>query len=171
MSGIESLVTQVRQSDQDEMAQLGNRPAPSALALPPRLALKIEPPPKPSFFSRVFCCCAKPVREPETGKQASQSPHPLQATAAAADGSRRPVVPVAPPGSPSGSSGAAAAAGKVGPTRGPNGEVVLLGPSADPSKKTLVLDLDETLVHSSFKVRRSCSASPQAACFLNPPPR
>ena len=40
--------------------------------------------------------------------------------------------------------------------KGPVSKSILLGPSKYPNKKTLVLDLDETLVHSSFKRVKNC---------------
>jgi len=116
-----SLVTQVQQGDDDKIKQ---KAAAMAAAKP---ATAKKPKKEPSFCWKLFCCCCKYAPDEDDDKS---SPRPdakedkqtrATPTAAGADGKRDDVQ-------------------------------WLLGPLADQDKgkKCLVLDLDETLVHSSF---------------------
>ncbi|KAJ1537598.1 hypothetical protein HK405_014497 [Cladochytrium tenue] len=106
---------------------------------------KPKPTPKPSSPWQAFLACCGCVAPPE----ASGDLHEMAKVAAAADGSSAPGAPDAAAGSSTGltAGGAARRTPSVSDPRH------LLGPRAaeDVGKKCLVLDLDETLVHSSFK--------------------
>lgn len=175
-TSIESLVTQVKPSDQDEMAQLnrgGHAVTPPMT--PPRLkgvaSLTVDvsessttPATTRPWYSRIFCCCRPGRRDehaPNPIKDTSQSPHPAnkQGFAKSDDNSQDPEGKTQTGNSNSNpknnTDNTSSSNGTAVPLRQPNGQPYLLPPQTDMKKKTLVLDLDETLVHSSFKVGSS----------------
>jgi len=139
MSGLSSLVTQV--SEEDEMKKGAATPAPAPQAKPPAEHKKR------SCWS-IFCCCGKtaddePLPQPHEDKRPiSKAPGEEPKVAPAP----KPVDPAPTPTPAPGPS-----PGSEPPQEDPKW---LLDPLSDEEKKLnrkcLVLDLDETLVHSSF---------------------
>jgi len=138
------LVTQVSQ-EQDpqkaaelarlQAAELAKKKKETQPAQPQVVESKEEEQDHPSCCWRIFCCCfrRKPVKKPVTTQQSSETPSPQPAQTT--------------------SSPQTDVSGEVTSTTGPKGQKFLMGPMAPEMKgrKTLVLDLDETLVHSSFR--------------------
>jgi len=141
MSGLSSLVTQV--SEEDEKKKGAATPAPAPQAKPPAENKKR------SCWS-IFCCCGKTADDEPPPPQ----PHEDKRPASKAPGGEEPKVapapkPVDPAPTPTPAPGPSP--GSEPPQEDPKW---LLDPLSDEEKKLnrkcLVLDLDETLVHSSF---------------------
>lgn len=128
-----SLVTQVSQGDDEKnkeaaaaLAKMARQPAPAATAAPKKEEKKR------SFCWKLFCCCCKGVEEEEEQPLDKKTPAPVVASG--------PATPTQEP--------------KEGDEPKADEPQWLLDPLSEADKKrklkTLVLDLDETLVHSSF---------------------
>jgi Dullard-like phosphatase family protein len=135
----DQLVTQVRQDEDPAKQQaalaaaridIEEKKAAAAAKTEAKTEAKDEKEEKASCWRSVFCClCKRNKKEEPSSKKSSESPTP--------QGS-----PVAPRGSL-----------KTSPDKPGDGRRWLLPPQREEHKgrKTLVLDLDETLVHSSFR--------------------
>jgi len=142
----DQLATQVHQGDEQDAYALAQqyakkpRQQDEQFALQPAAATTSDQTPQPEakkskgFWSALCCCCGS------SGASQSASAAPQQAQAQAASQTQTPATQPAAVATP-----AAFATAQT--------QKFLLAslPPEDANKKTLVLDLDETLVHSSFK--------------------
>jgi len=136
MSGVESLVTQVKQGQNGSVQYPA--PPPPQRTRPLTIDTESNAAPSQSCFSRLFCCCRSNSLRRQSTKQ--QPP-----TAQGAFGGNQVYTAAASPTRP-----APPAVPDNGRYPGQNYLLQPLRPELK-GKKTLVLDLDETLVHSSFK--------------------
>jgi len=149
MSALSSLVTQV--SEEDDKKKAAPTPAPVPQARP---AAEQK---RRSCWSIFCCCCAKTADDEPPPPQGPEVkvPGPAPGGGGGGGGGDRKVDPPPKPADP-----VPGPAPTPGPASGPGSEPPqeepkwLLDPFSDEekkmNKKTLVLDLDETLVHSSF---------------------
>jgi RNA polymerase II subunit A small phosphatase-like protein len=132
----DQLVTQVRQDDQDPNA--GFRPPPQQYESKGDKKDK-----QPSCWWRYFCCCCAPKSSSSDSDGKGNRGNEMVQTNSSAE-KKVPQI-----GNPDGRP-ESKPKGYVPPTPPPPLTKYLLPPMTD-NKKCLVLDLDETLVHSSFK--------------------
>jgi RNA polymerase II subunit A small phosphatase-like protein len=152
MSALSSLVTQVSEEDEKKKASAST----TAPVVP-----KAKPSPAPAAEKKnkggwwLFCCgCSKATEDDAQNHSEEKDPKPVAAPDKKEDTPKAPTKPVAPAADPAVSTTTPDAVAPPDAPRESQEPKWLLDPMSDEdkrtNKKTLVLDLDETLVHSSF---------------------